>query len=292
MTERQLSRLVGEVRPEYLGHTVHELFEAQVSRTPEAVAVQTSSETLTYRELNERANRLARSLLPSIRTPETRIGLFVERSPEMLVGMLATMKAGGCYVPLEPALPDERLVGMARRAGADLVLVQSHYFSRAKTIFRNTENIVDIGLSAQRDVDAENLNRALSPGTLAYVMFTSGSTGLPKGTMVEHRSVVNRLLWMNDAGLVRSDDRVLQRTPYAFDASVWEIFCPLIAGARLCFADRDGHRDPAYHIAAIRTWGITVLQTVPSFLALLLTEEEVGACQSLKRVFFGGEKAA
>jgi amino acid adenylation domain-containing protein len=288
----KISEARGAARDDFLEHTVQALFERQVQRTPSTIALQDEQQQLSYAALNACANALCARIRAQLRDgAPAPIGLLLDRSAEMVIAMLACMKAGSHYVPLDPELPDERLALLSARARCRLVLAGRGHAARAARLGGAVNAIVDCSACADPAAAVPDPGIAVDPSALIYVMFTSGSTGAPKGVMVTHRSVANRLLWMIGEGLITADDRVLQRTPFAFDASVWEIFTPLLTGARLCLAPPNAHRDPASHVAAIRRWDITVLQTVPSFLALLAAEPGIEACRSLRRVFFGGESA-
>lgn len=290
MKAETASELRGMDRPQFLSHPVHVLFENQVSRTPHAVALQTVDQTLSYEALDLRAMRLAARVAAAGCEPGSGVGLLVDRSVDMVTAMLAAMKTGTFFVPLDRTLPDQRLRTMVEKTNARIILAQPHYIERAATIVAPGTEILPLS-EAEDNGSVKSVHRTVSPDAPVYVMFTSGSTGTPKGVMVPHKSVASRLLWMAEAGLMQPDDRVLQRTPFAFDASIWEIFAPLVVGARLCLIGPGDHRDPARHVAAIRNWSITVMQAVPSFLSLLLDQTGFEGCTSLRRVFFGGEPA-
>ncbi len=262
---------------------LHELVEEQVDRTPGAVALEWEEGTLTYRELDRRANRLAHRLRALGVEPETRVGLCVERSPGMLVGLLAVLKAGGAFVPLDPEYPGERLAFMIEDSGLRVLLSQPH-------LARNLPEL-DIPVLGLEDGDGrdDRLERRLGPDQAAYVIYTSGSTGRPKGVEVAHRGVVNRLAWAQRAYPVTAADRVLQKAAFSFDFSVWECFAPLMAGARVVLARPGGHKDPAYLVSTIREHGITLVHFVPSMLKAFLAEEGIEECRSLRFVFSGGE---
>ncbi len=247
---------------------IHELFEAQVERTPDAIAVVDETRTLTYRALNEEANRLAHALRADGVVPDACVAVRMERSVDMVVTLLAVLKAGGAYVPLDPSYPEERLQQMLADSGAVVVLD---------------------GQRATGQFPPANPSRGNTPRNLAYVIYTSGSTGVPKGVMNEHRGVVNRLLWMQQAYPLTANDAVLQKTPYSFDVSVWELFWTLAVGARLVMARPDGHKDPAYLSEVIARERITTLHFVPSMLQTFLQYGALAKCTSLKRVVCSGE---
>ena len=267
---------------------LHELFEAQVTRTPEAVAVVFEEEQLTYRELNRRANQLARYLRKLGVGPEVLVGIMMERSIEMVVGLLGILKAGGAYVPLDPAYPQERLSFMLEDARVPVLLTQARL---AESLPQSEAEVVSV--DALREVIAqegvENPAGGATAENLAYVIYTSGSTGRPKGAMNSHRGICNRLLWMQDAYQLTGADRVLQKTPFSFDVSVWEFFWPLLTGARLVVAQPGGHQDSDYLVKLITEQKITTLHFVPSMLQVFLEGWGLETCDSLKQVMCSGE---
>jgi amino acid adenylation domain-containing protein len=267
---------------------IHELFQAQAARTPDAMAVSFEGERLTYAELNARANRLAHHLRGHGVGPEVRVGVLMERSLEMVVSLLAVLKAGGAYVPLDPGLPAERLAYMLDDSGVAVLLTQE----RLRGILPASEVPaleVDAAWDSVARESAENLAPAVTPSNVAYVIYTSGSTGRPKGVMNAHRGVVNRLVWMQAQFGLGADDVVLQKTPFGFDVSVWEFFWPLQQGARLVMARPDGHRDPAYLRDVVEREGVTTLHFVPSMLQPFVEAVEAGRCGSLRHVVCSGE---
>jgi amino acid adenylation domain-containing protein len=269
--------------------SLHALFEAQVERTPHAVAVTFEGQALTYGELNARANRLAHFLAERGVGPDVRVGLSVERSLEMMVGLLGVLKAGGAYVALDPSYPEDRLRYMLADSGPVVLLTQASLAGR----FGGAEVPVvalDAGAHAWAGRPETNPRRAeLTPDHLAYVIYTSGSTGLPKGVMVAHRSVVNVLTWMQRAWGLGAREVVLQKTPYSFDASLRELIPPLLVGARMVMARPGGHRDAAYLLQTVRAQQVTTLHFVPSMLQVLVEEAGFPRCTSLERVVCGGE---
>ncbi|HEU4883940.1 MAG TPA: amino acid adenylation domain-containing protein, partial [Longimicrobium sp.] len=268
---------------------IHELFEAQAARTPDAVALRFEQESLTYAELNVRANRLAHHLRGRGVGAEVRVGVLMERSLEMVVSLLAILKAGGAYVPLDPGLPAERLAYMLDDSAVPLVLTQGAL--RESVPERDGLEVLAVDALAERLAaeSTENPQIGAGPDSLAYVIYTSGSTGRPKGVMNQHRGVVNRLVWMQAHFGIGADDVVLQKTPFGFDVSVWEFFWPLQQGARLVVARPDGHRDPAYLRDLIEREGVTTLHFVPSMLQTFVEAAEAGRCASLRNVVCSGE---
>ncbi|HEV2735529.1 MAG TPA: amino acid adenylation domain-containing protein, partial [Longimicrobiaceae bacterium] len=266
---------------------VHEAVAEQARRTPHAPAVAWEGGSLSYAELDARAGRLARRLRAHGVGPDSRVAVFLERSPELVVALLGTLKAGGAYVPLDPGYPAARLAWMVEDSAPAVVLTVEELRGRLP----DTGAAVlapDGAPDGSPGEAAEPPLAAPAGGSLAYVIYTSGSTGRPKGVAVPHLARGNHVRWMQEALPLGPDDRVLQKTPVSFDASVWEFWAPLVAGATLVLARPDGHRDPAYLARAIAAEGVTVVQAVPSLLRVLL-EEDVSGWKRLRRVFCGGE---
>ncbi|MES1240711.1 MAG: amino acid adenylation domain-containing protein, partial [Acidobacteriota bacterium] len=242
-----------------------EMIEDQVRRTPGAVAVSFEGEDLTYAELWERAGGVAAWLGDR---PDELIGIRAERSLELVVGLVGILRAGAAYVPIDPSYPAERIAFMVEDSGVSVLL-------DAATI-RGVVQGPGVGA------------RFIAPSTAAYAIYTSGTTGRPKGAVNSHRAIRNRLLWMQEAYGLTPDDRVLQKTPFSFDVSVWEFFWPLITGARLVVALPGGHQDPSYLVRTIREEGVTTLHFVPSMLRVFLDAPGAEPAD-LKRVICSGE---
>ena len=268
---------------------LHQLIEQQVARTPEQVAVVFEGEEVSYREFNERANQLAHHLRSLGVTAESRVGILLERSVEMVVALLGVLKAGGAYVPLDPEYPAERLRFMLEDAQVAVLITQPQL---AATLPSSSTQLLLLEEAAERLGEYESSNPELLTAAehLAYIIYTSGSTGQPKGAMNTHRGIVNRLLWMQATYTLNEADRVLQKTPFSFDVSVWEFFWPLLTGARLVLARPGGHRDGQYLRELIIKEQITTLHFVPSMLRVFLEEEGLEECATLKRVISSGEE--
>jgi amino acid adenylation domain-containing protein len=268
--------------------SLHQFIEEQVERTPDATALVFESQRLTYRELNARANQLAHRLRKMGVGPEVLVGICAERSVEMVVGLLGILKAGGAYVPIDPSYPKERLAVMLEDAAPPVLLTLERLLE-----FLPDHKIPTICLDRDwqtiADEPATNLPILTTGKDQAYAIYTSGSTGKPKGVPNVHEGIVNRLLWMQDSYPLDGNDRVLQKTPYSFDVSVWEFFWPLMTGACLVVARPEGHKDPNYLMSLIREQQITTLHFVPSMLRIFLESEGAGHCTSLRRVFCSGE---
>ena len=268
--------------------TLVSLFEQQAAATPSAIAVAFEADQLTYAELNSRANQLARYLQKHGVAPDAPVGVCLERSLDLVVALLGILKAGGAYVPLDPEYPAERLAHMLEDARVNLLISQPELASSlpqhsALTLVLQEEHAAIVLL------DDSNLPATAKPDNLAYIIFTSGSTGRPKGVMNEHHGICNRLLWMQEEYRLTTADRVLQKTPFSFDVSVWEFFWPLISGARLVLAAPGGHRDTGYLARLIADTGITTLHFVPPMLQVFLQDPHAATCTSIRRVICSGE---
>ncbi|MEM7349676.1 MAG: non-ribosomal peptide synthase/polyketide synthase, partial [Acidobacteriota bacterium] len=288
--------------------TIPAMFAAQVRRTPDTTALVFEQQVVTYAELAQRVGAMAQCLRRAGVGPEERVGICLERSPELVVGLLAILEAGTAYVPLDPSFPQERLAFMLADSDVRALLTSrelSHRLAAAGLTPPATAATLLVDSldapPANSPIDTatthtDPINEAALGGStvadtsLAYSIYTSGSTGRPKGTMNAHRGVVNRLLWMQQThGLDRSD-RVLQKTPFSFDVSVWEFFWPLAHGAALVIARPDGHRDPDYLADLIASERITTLHFVPSMLRAFLETPNLSArCDVLRRVIASGE---
>ncbi|MEO2215443.1 amino acid adenylation domain-containing protein, partial [Paenibacillus amylolyticus] len=266
---------------------LHQLFEAQVSKTPDAVGVVYGEQQLTYKELNARANQLAWTLREQGVGPECIVAIMAERSLELMVGLYGILKAGGAYLPIDPSLPAERIGYMLRDSGAVVLLLEPGLdpcgFEGA---------VVELALEGQTQSES-NPPLEQNSGSLAYVIYTSGTTGKPKGVMIEHRSVINRLQWMQNRYPIGEQDVILQKTPITFDVSVWELFWWGMTGARVCMLTPQGEKDPAVLAETIEQHGVTVMHFVPSMLSVFLEQagqvfhqEKLG---SLRQVFASGE---
>jgi amino acid adenylation domain-containing protein len=262
---------------------VHEAFEEQVVGNPRSVAVANGEQELTYLELDTQANRLAHQLRRRGVGPEVRVGLLVDRSIEMVIGLLGILKAGGVYVPLEPSWPRERVQLMAEDA-AIRVLV-SRNTRTADVATRHWPTL----LIGEEDPETVEAKAAITGEQLAYVLYTSGSTGRPKGVMVSHRALSNTIYWRRATFRLGENDRILQNIPFSFDPSLWQIFGALSSGASLILAEPQRHQDISYLMALMETKRITIADFAPSLLHELIEAGHLGRCKWLRHVFVGGE---
>ncbi|MDG2156241.1 MAG: non-ribosomal peptide synthase/polyketide synthase, partial [Gammaproteobacteria bacterium] len=273
-------------RPYPADATLQTLLEAQVALTPDAPAIEYAGTTLTYAEFNRRANQLAHVLINKGIEPEHLVGVCLERSAELVIALHAIQKAGAGYVPLDPDYPMQRLEHILEDANVSLLITDSNACNSLPP--HDTPTLL-LGASEIAASDEHNPTARSKPENIAYVIFTSGSTGRPKGVMNEHRGIVNRLLWMQDEYQLTANDKVLQKTPFSFDVSVWEFFWPLLSGATLVVAKPDGHKDPAYLAETIINSEVTTMHFVPSMLQAFLQHDKVASCDSLRQVICSGE---
>ena len=225
----------------YRRKCVHELIQEQAARTPELVALEYEGDQWSYAELNRRANQLAHYLKKLGVGPEVPVGVCMERSLEMVVGLLGVMKAGGAYVPLDPQYPQERLQFMVEDAQVRVIVLQARFQDCLRKYSGKTV-LLDRPCAEITEESGENPDSIGGLQNLVYVIYTSGSTGQPKGAMNVHDGLCNRLEWMQEQYCLDASDRVLQKTAFTFDVSVWEFFWPLINGAQLVIARPGGHQ--------------------------------------------------
>ncbi|MGW1973963.1 amino acid adenylation domain-containing protein, partial [Streptomyces sp. NPDC001889] len=276
--------------------TLAGLVASGAARGPSSDALVHEGEVVSRAAFDKRVNRLARLLIVRGVGPGSVVGVALPRSVALLVAVHAVVRAGGAYLPLDPALPGDRLAYMAETAGPVCVLTDSASVSSLPPGITAERVVLDDPVTVERlaalpgsEVTDGDRREALLPRHPAYVIFTSGSTGRPKGVVVEHAAIVNRLRWMQGAYRLTAADRVLHKTPASFDVSVWELFWPLAEGVPLVIARPDGHRDPEYLASLIRAERVSVLHFVPSMLAAFLGEVEVASCPSLRLVVCSGE---
>ena len=280
--------------------TLVELIEAQVAEHPSRTAVicdhdqSFGASTLTYAQLNEKANQLAHRLRAEGVLPGQVVALMAERSFAMIIGILAILKAGAAYLPLSTENPPDRTEFMLSDGGVSVLLL--HAKTTDKIQFKGT--VIDLDDAGLYQGSTANPIKVNTPRDLAYVIYTSGSTGRPKGVMIEHQAVVNRLHWMQRRYPIGADDVILQKTPYHFDVSVWELFWWALEGAAMCFLPPKGERHPLIIVDTIKKHRATVMHFVPSMLAVFLeyldgkTDAAMAGVASVHRVFTSGEALA
>ncbi len=253
---------------------LHQLIEAQAERRPNALAVVSRDEQISYRELNERANQLAHYLQTTGVGPEVLVALMVDRSVEMIVALLGILKAGGAYLPLDPVYPRDRVRFMLEDSRAKVLVTESRFAETVAGICE-TEVLVDAGREAIRQQDRSNPVNGAGADNLIYVIYTSGSTGLPKGAMVGHREVINCLFAKDRIYQLNVDDRMLCKTTLNFDPSIFEIFWPLIKGAQVALSQPNEQHDSAALMETALRHQVTIAYFVPTLLALFVAEPEV-----------------
>ncbi|UHA73609.1 non-ribosomal peptide synthetase [Paenibacillus sp. 481] len=266
--------------------TVHQLFEEQVVRTPNHIAIVFEDRQLTYLELNERANQLAHTLRNEGIQPDHLVGLMTERSIDMIVGMLAILKAGGAYVPIDPAYPEDRIRYLIADSGIKLLLTQQHILDRAATLF--TGKVVLLGEERFYSTDRSNLEPTTGPNNLIYVLYTSGTTGQPKGVMIEHKSAVNVIHFYYNTYYTTMNQKVLLVTEYTFDPSVEQIFGSLVHGMTIHGITKNNLLNKQYVADYMNKHQINVLDSTPLLIQEILAD--IPKVEHLKIVISGGER--
>ncbi|REK76178.1 non-ribosomal peptide synthetase [Paenibacillus paeoniae] len=274
----------------YASHlTVEAYLEGQAVKTPQAVAILAEEGQLTYAELDEQSNRLARALRKQGIMREERVAVVMDRSLAMMIAIFGVLKAGGAYVPLAPGLPQERIQYMLDNSGAKLALIQSGAPEGLDAIIP----VRDVNEVIAMEQDASPVEKLHDSSSLAYVLYTSGSTGQPKGVMIEHHSVINRIGWMQKEYGLDGNSVILQKTPITFDVSVWELFWWSFAGAKMVLLPPGGEKDPALMLNTIQRYSVTTMHFVPSMLHLFLEHPDLlrseARLESLAHVFASGE---
>ena len=269
---------------------VVELFEKQTIKIPDATAVVYEGKKLSYGELDRRSNQLARYLMDKGVGPNVLVGVCLDRSPEVLVGLLGILKAGGAYIPIDPQYPQERIEYILEDSGVQLILSDSH--NAAGLGYQEQLDILLLNTDWNDKIAKRSTNRpkwAIALHNIAYVIYTSGSTGTPKGVSNTHKGILNQILWTQDNYGLSPQDVVLQKTNFGFDVSVWELLWSLTTGAKLVLVRAGGQADVPYLKALIDEQQVTTVHFVPSMMTVFLAESSKGQHPSFKRVICSGE---
>ncbi|WP_090834494.1 amino acid adenylation domain-containing protein [Paenibacillus sophorae] len=265
---------------------VHDWLRTQAQETPQQTALHFSGKKLTYQELDDRIDRIAGILAARGVQTESPVAIVMYRSVEMVASLHAVMRTGGFYVPIDPELPQERIEWMVTEVNPNVILTQKSLLPLLEKLgVANKAIVLDDGDLPEAPAAAV----PLAADNAAYMIYTSGSTSRPKGVVNTHGGIRNRILWMQEALQLSSKDRVLQKTPYSFDVSVWEFLWPFLVGAQLVVAKPEGHKDPDYLIDLIKEESITTIHFVPSMLQIFLANPRSRECASLRRVICSGE---
>jgi natural product biosynthesis luciferase-like monooxygenase protein/amino acid adenylation domain-containing protein/non-ribosomal peptide synthase protein (TIGR01720 family) len=267
--------------------TIHQLFEEQVERTPQAIAVSAEDGKLTYQELNIKANQLAHYLIQLGITPEASITVCLYHSLELAIAFLAILKAGGKYVPVDPNYPTERLVYLLTDSATKVILTEEavcDHLPKAsiKTLYLNQINV------ELKKTSKHNPSLVIQPENLACVIYTSGSTGKPKGVMLTHANICNHTYWMQESFRPTVHDKILHQASISFDMSL-SVLSWLLMGAQVVMAQKSAQQDPKWLIETIQSHSVTTLEMVPALLQALLDYPEFAGCKSLKQVNVGGD---
>lgn len=267
---------------------LHHYIEEQVCQTPHNIAVRFAEQSLTYSELNQKANKVAHYLRNQGVSANHVVGICIHRSLDMIIGLLGILKAGAAYLPLDPNYPQERIAYMLENSEASLLLTDQELMNSIVLSYHKTRVALH-SIANQSSWPQDKPLPCQNPSDLAYVIYTSGSTGKPKGVAITHQAICNHMLWMQNHYAFSESDVVLQKTSFSFDASVWEFFMPLMVGATLVIAPDNAHASTEKMIHLVQQYEVSVLQLVPSMLKELVTTDGFELCTSLKHVFCGGE---
>ncbi|NEW61115.1 amino acid adenylation domain-containing protein, partial [Sulfurovum sp. bin170] len=271
--EKKLLKSFNKTKAKYPDNdTIISIFEKQVKSSPDKIAIGYEDKKITYKELNKKSNRLAHYLIDEGIEADDIVAIEIDRSIEMMIGLLAILKAGGAYLPIDTEYPKDRIAYIIKDSKAKILL--------------QYQDIIDEKLENYKSKNPKN---RVTPDDLAYVIYTSGSTGRPKGVMLEHRGVVNRIDWMRKEYNLDSNDIILQKTPYSFDVSVWELFLPLMYGLKQVIAKPNGHKDNKYLVKLIQKESVTFLHFVPSMLNAMIYTDGLKNCPSIKNIVCSGE---
>ncbi|MCB2298641.1 non-ribosomal peptide synthetase, partial [Clostridium tagluense] len=293
LNEEEKRKLLYEFNNTYADYpkdkTIHELFEEQVERTPDNIAVVFEDTQLTYRELNAKSNQLAGLLRSKGVQADSIVGIMVERSFEMIIGIMGILKAGGAYLPIDPNYPQDRKKYMLENSNAKILLIQEHFME----IVSYEGEIINLDDEGIYKNSVQNMDNISGANKLAYVIYTSGSTGKPKGVMIEHKSIINRLNWMQKKYPLAEEDVILQKTTYAFDVSVWELLWWSLVGAKVKMLPQGAEKDPTIILENIKSEKVTVIHFVPSMLSVfmehVLSDDCYDDISTLRYVFASGE---
>lgn len=265
---------------------VHQMFEKQVTLQPNATVLKFEDTSITYAELNQKANQIANYLIANGVKQNDFVGIYVYRSTEMFAGIYGILKAGAGYIPIDPTYPSDRVNYMIQDSEVSIVLTNTD----TEGIFGENTKVVDLRNEAFfADQSVENPNIATQPEDAVYMIYTSGSTGLPKGTINVHRGLRNRIKWIQEVQGLQEGDVLLHKTPYCFDVSCGEIFWAPCVGSKMVIAKPEGHRDIDYMVELIQKENITHVHFVPSMLKILLSNADMDKLKGLKKVFCSGE---
>ena len=264
--------------------TVLDLFYEQVANQPDSTALIFEETVLSFKELDKKSSQLAQYLKEQGVQKEQLVPICIDRSLEMIIGILAIIKAGGAYVPIDPDYPIDRINYIVEDTQAKLILSSKRYADKIDAV-----PVISLD-DFEYELFSGNFSReSLSPNQLAYCIYTSGTTGNPKGVLNEHVGLLNRLLWMRDDLNINESSVILQKTTYTFDVSVWELIMPLVVGCKMVIARPEGHKDPEYLQEVIENKAVTIIHFVPSMLGVFLENLENSRCQNLKHVVCSGE---
>lgn len=297
LTKKERSQILYEfnnTEVSYPNHRmIHEMLEETANQKPDNIALVFDNEILTYRQLNSKANSFGRVLRSKGVGVDTIVGIMIERSLEMIIAIMGILKAGGAYLPIDPKYPQDRIEYMLKDSGTEILVMQKRFKDVFKAGSDKSINVIYVEDDSLYSGDKTNLEKLGDSNNLAYVIYTSGSTGNPKGAMINHFSVINRIKWMQKKYPIYDNDLILQKTPYTFDVSVWELFWWSFQGAGVCLLTPGGEKYPCTILETIEKNKVTTIHFVPSMLNVFLDYlediEDKNGIKSLRRVFASGE---
>jgi non-ribosomal peptide synthetase component F len=285
VSEKRILKWNSTDKPYDYPRGIHQYFLKQVGQIPEKTALVFRDQTMTYKEFYQKVAVLASYLKEKGVEKETIVGLSLERSFEMIIGMYAIVLAGGTYMPIEPTLPADYISYILEDSQTGIILSKTGYSG----LFPDSVDFISLDSFNYSLSSPLSELPPVSPDDRVYILYTSGSTGRPKGVEITHRGLINRLLWMDDEYRLTDEDVLFQKTPYNFDVSGWEFWWPLMKGNTLIIAEPEGHKDNTYLIDMIEKEKISILHFVPSMLREFLNTSKVGDCSSLRDVICSGE---
>lgn len=262
---------------------IQTIIENQALSTPDNIALECREKKLSYRQLNNYTNQLSYGLLQKGIERNSLIAVYMQRSIEMVIAILGILKAGAAYLPIDPEYPEERISFMLHDSKCKMILKTSNLILTSEHVCINVDDFIFV----EGEMNSPNIKYDLED--TAYCIYTSGSTGVPKGSLITHRALSNHMIWMQKTFQFTNNDNILQKTPFSFDASVWEFYAPLICGGKLVMAPPNAHKDVLLLVELLKKYNITVLQLVPSLLEALCFDKSFYTCNTLRYLFAGGE---
>jgi amino acid adenylation domain-containing protein len=267
--------------------TIIDLFEKQVQKSPNEIAIRFNDLVLTYAQLSCRINQMSNHLESLNISSHSSIALYLNPGIEMIVTIISILKSGFYFIPIDVTYPNERVNFMLKDSNCSLIITENNIKYKLSNTYTNVLNLDSI--SSEIDMHSESYSCKAQSSNLAYMIYTSGSTGVPKGVQITHMAVINHMTWMSHQFKFDGSDKILFKTPLSFDPSIWEVLIPLLNGSELVISPAGSHIDPELLIDLVLDNKITIIQMVPSILKLFLNSKRIEKCESLRKVYVGGE---